>query len=179
MLDVAPSSPPTMSRSLGPHVAPLPRSGVHPLRRAALLATLLLLATGACARRPKPGVTIPALRAALRDTIPARRVHTAGEVARSAVLADRAQSVFSKQDGEARAYVVVSSQGRVERGLVELLPGAEPELGGRLMRALPQWRFRPAERKPGMRVRQLVLVTVRSRARHTTVALEPAPRPEG
>jgi hypothetical protein len=158
---------------------PLPRSGAHTIRRAATLAALLLLSTGACARHPRPGVTVPALRAALSDTVAARRVHTAGEVARSAVLAERAQSVFSRHDGEARAYVVVSRQGRVERGLVELLPGAEPELGGRLMKALPQWRFRPAERKPGMRVRQLVLVRVRTRERHTTVELEPAPRPEG
>ena len=167
------------TREVAIPTVPVPRPGVHTLRRAVTLAALLLLSTGACARRPRPGVTVPALRAALRDTVVSRRVHTAGEVARSAVLADRAQSVFSRRDGEARAYVVVSTQGRVERGLVELLPGAEPELGGRLMRALPQWRFRPAERKPGMRVRQLVLVTVRTRERHTTVELEPAPRPEG
>jgi hypothetical protein len=144
-------------------------------------ASLLLLATaGACARRPHalPGVTVPALRDALRDTIAARRVYAGTEVARSAVLTERAQSVYSRQDGEARAYVVVSQRGRVERGLVELLPGAEPELGERLMRALPSWRFRPAERQPGMPARQLVLVTVRSKQRHTTVELTPAPRPE-
>jgi hypothetical protein len=146
----------------------------------AAAAALLLHGAGACARRPHatPGVTVPALRDALRDTIPSRRVYAGTEVARSAVLAERAQSVYSRRDGEARAYVVVSTRGRVERGLVELLPGAEPELGERLMRALPTWRFRPAERKPGIVARQLVLVTVRTKARHTTVELAPAPRPE-
>ncbi|GLC24734.1 hypothetical protein rosag_12470 [Roseisolibacter agri] len=121
---------------------------------------------------------MPALRAALRDTVATRRVHVAGEVARTAILADRARAVVSRVDGEVRAHVVVSARGRVEPGLVEILPGSDAELAERLLAVLPQWRFRPAERRGGTRVRQLVLVTVRSRDRHTSVDLQPAPRPE-
>ena len=144
------------------------------------LALAITLFTG-CAKRPRGAfeAPVPALRAALRDTVAARRVYVAGEVARTAILADRARAVTSRTDGEVRAHVVVSPRGRVEPGLVEILPGSDAELAERLLAVLPQWRFRPAERRGGARVRQLVLVTVRSRDRHTSVDLQPAPRPEG
>lgn len=145
-----------------------------------IVLAVLALST-ACAHRPRAAfeAPVPALRAALRDTVATRRVYVAGEVARTAVLADRARAVASRVDGEVRAHVVVSARGRVEPGLVEILPGSDAELAERLLAVLPQWRFRPAERRGGMRVRQLVLVTVRSRDRHTSVDLQPAPRPEG
>jgi hypothetical protein len=122
---------------------------------------------------------VPALRAALAEQDPARRVYAAGEVARSAVLAERASTVRSAADGEVRARIVVGRTGRVEPGLVELLPGSDAALAERLLAVLPGWRFRPAERAGRVRVRQLVLVTVRSKDRHTSVDLQPAPRPEG
>ena len=142
---------------------------------------LALAITASCAHQPRGAfeAPVPALRAALRDTVAARRVYVAGEVARTAILADRARAVVSRVDGEVRAHVVVSARGRVEPGLVEILPGSDAELAERLLAVLPQWRFRPAERRGGARVRQLVLVTVRSRDRHTSVDLQPAPRPEG
>ncbi|WP_284349181.1 hypothetical protein [Roseisolibacter agri] len=141
---------------------------------------VLAVLVGGCAHRPRAAfeAPVPALRAALRDTVATRRVHVAGEVARTAILADRARAVVSRVDGEVRAHVVVSARGRVEPGLVEILPGSDAELAERLLAVLPQWRFRPAERRGGTRVRQLVLVTVRSRDRHTSVDLQPAPRPE-
>ncbi len=154
----------------------------RPALRAALVAGAVVLSTlGACARRPRAAfeAPVPALREALRDTVVGRRVHVAGEVARTATLVDRARTVVSRVDGEVRAHVVVSARGRVEPGLVEILPGSDAELAEKLLAVLPQWRFRPAERRGGMRVRQLVLVTVRSRDRHTSVDLQPAPRPEG
>lgn len=139
-----------------------------------------LLATAACRHGPpKVGTPVPALRAALADTDPARRVYVGNEVARSAVLTDRAQSVFSRADGEARVRVVVGTNGRVEPALIEVLPGSDPALAARLKTVVPKWRFRPAERRGQVRVRQLVLVTVRTKTRHTTVDLQPAPRPEG
>lgn len=158
------------------------RPASRTIRRLSLAGALLVLAgTAACAHRPRAAfeAPVPALREALRDTVPARRVHVAGEVARTAVLSDRARTVVSRTDGEVRAHVVVSARGRVEPGLIEILPGSDAELAERLLAVLPQWRFRPAERRGGMRVRQLVLVTVRSRDRHTSVDLQPAPRPEG
>lgn len=160
---------------------PLPRPAspfTRPLRHAAL--ALVVLASAACRHRTADvGRPVPALRAALADTDPARRVYVGNEVARSAILADRAQSVFSKTDGEARARVVVGANGRVEPSLIEILPGSDADQAARLLTAVPQWRFRPAERRGRVKVRQLVLVTVRTRERHTTVDLQPAPRPEG
>lgn len=158
------------------------RPAFRTIRRLSLAGALLVLAgTAACAHRPRAAfeAPVPALREALRDTAPARRVHVAGEVARTAVLSDRARTVVSRTDGEVRAHVVVSARGRVEPGLVEILPGSDAELAEKLLAVLPQWRFQPAERRGGARVRQLVLVTVRSRDRHTSVDLQPAPRPGG
>lgn len=162
------------------HTTP-PRSVRPPRRRAALrLAALpLALLLAACAHRPRGAfeAPVPALRAALAEQDPARRVHVAGEVARSATLAPRSRTVVSREDGEVRARIVVGANGRVEPGLLELLPGSDAALAERLLTVLPSWRFQPAERPGRLRVRQLVLVTVRSRARHTSVNLEPAERP--
>ncbi|MDF1502219.1 hypothetical protein [Roseisolibacter sp. H3M3-2] len=140
----------------------------------------LLLAT-ACAHAPRSPLAapVPALRRALADPDSARRVYSAGEVARSATLAGRARPVSSREDGEVRARIVVGVDGKVVPGLLEFLPESDPELAERLLAVLPQWRFRPAERVGRVPVRQLVLVTVRSKDRHTSVDLQPAARPEG
>jgi hypothetical protein len=154
-------------------------SSLRPLRPLLLLA--LVLAAG-CVRRAPRGpleAPVPALRTALADPDPARRVYVAGEVARSATLAAQARAIASRQDGEVKARIVVGPDGRVVPGLLEFLPGSDAALAERLLAVLPQWRFRPAERVGRVRVRQLVLVTVRSKDRHTSVDLQPAERPEG
>lgn len=147
-----------------------------------LLALGVVGANASCASRPSPPPESASstLRAALADTTSDSRVYFAGEVPWPSVLAkdNHAPRNVGAPDGEARVRFIVGTNGRAEQGTIELLPGSDRELGRRLIAAVRDWRFIPAQRLDGVAVRQLVEATVRKRREETVIDGAPAPRPQ-
>jgi hypothetical protein len=147
-----------------------------------LLALCVLGATAACASRSpsRSEPTASALRAAIADTTSGDRIYFAGEVPWPSVLAkdNHPPRNDGAPDGEARVRFIVGTNGRAEPGTIELLLGSDRELGRRLIAAVRDWRFIPAQRLDGVAVRQLVETTVRKRRDETVIDGAPASRPQ-
>lgn len=149
-----------------------------PIALSALIGALASCAANSAEPMLTTDVQLQAILADSSNIAP--RIYRASEVARPVATAS-GNPVERWPDGDGCAVLlfVVDTTGRLEQRTLAPTTNSSPHLVAAVARLLPRWRFLPAERQPGERVRQLTELTVRKRGNGVTLTLATDPGPHG